>query len=99
MTENKHLACSKLHLETINDFSQDDNEELSYVERMMERQKKSDSEYNYGNYHFILGSVAEVEHLWSNCDNFFNDHCNRMSPLLFECIVFLKINKRFWGVA
>ena len=28
-----------------------------------------------------------------------NDHCNRMSPLLFECIVFLKINKRFWGVA
>ena len=99
MTENEHLACSKLRLETINNSSQDENEELSYMERIMKRQKKSDSEYNYGNCHFILGSVAEVERLWSICDNVLNDHRNRMSPLLFECIVFLKINKRFWGVA
>ena len=97
MTENEHLACSKLRLESINNSSQDENEELSYMERIMKRQKKSDSEYNYGNCDFILGSVAEVERLWSICDNVLNDHRNRMSPLLFECIVFLKINKKVLG--
>lgn len=46
---------------------------------------------------FILGSAAEVERLWSVCDNILTDQRKRMTPQLFEALAFLRLNKRFWN--
>jgi hypothetical protein len=46
---------------------------------------------------FIFGSAAEVERLWSIAKHVLTDHRQSMTPLLFEAILFLRINERFWG--
>ncbi len=45
---------------------------------------------------FILGSVAEVERLWSLAKYVLTDHRRQMTPQLSEALVFLKMNHRFW---
>ena len=62
MTENEHVACSMLRIEN-NTNVQSENKEMSYIKRVMKHKKKDRPIYNYGNCDFILGSVAEVEHL------------------------------------
>ena len=57
--------------------------------------KKSDSDYINAN--FILGSCAEVERLWSLAKFVLTDERSRMTPQLFEAILFLKVNKDWWG--
>ena len=48
------------------------------------------------NANFILGSVAEVERLWSTADRVLDGKRNRTTPLLFEAFLFLKYNKKYW---
>jgi hypothetical protein len=48
---------------------------------------------------FIYGSAAEVERLWSICSNILTDQRKGMTPQLFEAIVFLKQNHRFWDAS
>jgi hypothetical protein len=49
------------------------------------------------NCNFIGGSTAEVEHLWSVSDNVLRNNRKGVMPQLFEALVCLKVNKRFWG--
>ena len=44
----------------------------------------------------MLGSVAEVERLWSIVDNYLDGCRNKTTPLLMEAFVFLRVNKDFW---
>ncbi len=46
---------------------------------------------------FILGSAAEVERLWSVAKNVLKDNRKSMTPLLFEALLFLKVNNSYWG--
>ncbi len=52
----------------------------------------------YVNCDFILGSAAEVERLWSVAKNILKDNRKSMTPLLFEALLFLKVNNSYWGL-
>ena len=45
---------------------------------------------------FIFGSAAQVEQMWSQAKYILSQQRSRMSPRLFETILYLKINDRFW---
>ena len=47
----------------------------------------------------ILGSAAEVERLWSMAGRVLTKDRSAMSPLLFECIMYLKYNRELWSLA
>lgn len=51
------------------------------------------------NFSFILGSVAEVERLWSIAGNILSNNRKKMSPLFFESLLFLKVNRNYWDLA
>ena len=51
----------------------------------------------YHNCDFILGSVAEVERLWSLCKYVFTEIRQALTPETFEAIIFLKVNREYWN--
>ena len=51
---------------------------------------------NYKNVDFVLGSAAEVERLWSVARYVITDLRSRLSPVMFEALLFLKVNKDYW---
>lgn len=53
---------------------------------------------SYINCDYILGSVAEVERLWSLCKNVLTDHRSCIKPMNLEALMFLKINSTYWDV-
>ena len=56
-------------------------------------------ESRYINCDFILGSAAVVESLWSEQDNLLANKRRRgMSPMVVECILFLKKNRDLWTI-
>jgi hypothetical protein len=52
----------------------------------------------YVNCDFIYGSSAEVERLWSVAKYILTDQRKRLTPQMFEALLFLKQNKEFWGL-
>ena len=48
---------------------------------------------------FILGSVAEVERLWSLVSYILPDHRKSMQPIHVEALVFLTVNESYWDKA
>jgi hypothetical protein len=51
----------------------------------------------YYNADFILASAAEVERLWSMAKYILVDQRKGMTPQMFEALLFLKVNERFWN--
>ena len=45
---------------------------------------------------FVLGSVAEVERVWSMAKHLLGDLRHSMSPIILEALLFLRFNERFW---
>eukprot|EP00171_Calliarthron_tuberculosum_P001364 IDg1364t1 len=68
-------------------------------ERLRKRQKLSASNDGYIDTRFLLGSVAEVERLFSVAKNVLTENRRSMTPRLFEAIVFLRVNCRFWDAS
>ena len=56
-------------------------------------------ESKYVNLDFVLGSAAEVERLWSMAKYVLVQQRRSMAPKMFECLMFLKFNRRFWDEA
>ncbi len=54
---------------------------------------------NYIDCNFILGSVAEVERVFSFAKYVLSDNRRCMTPQPFQALMFLKINSRFWDAA
>ena len=46
----------------------------------------------------VLGSAAEVERLWSMAGYVLTKDRAKMSPLVFECIMYLQYNKDLWSL-
>ena len=57
-----------------------------------------DSKYDPALKYCVLGSSAEVERVWSMAGHVLVDARSSMSPLIFELIMYLKYNKRLWGI-
>jgi hypothetical protein len=64
--------------------------------RRLSVQRKTESPYVECGY--ILGSVAEVERLWSLAKYVTPHHCQKMHPVNVEAQMFLKINYSYWNV-
>ena len=45
---------------------------------------------------FLFAPNAQVEQMWSQAKYILSQQRSRMSPRLFETILYLKINDRFW---
>ncbi len=59
------------------------------------KQKFNEVQDRYINCDFILGSVAEVERLWSLAKYTLADTPKSPSPLAFQAILFLKVNANY----
>eukprot|EP00171_Calliarthron_tuberculosum_P002072 IDg2072t1 len=68
---------------------------LTMEERLEKRQKVSRIS-DYINCDFVLGSIAESERVWSICKYVLSDHRCSLTPQLFEAIIYLRYNDRFW---
>jgi hypothetical protein len=70
------------------------------LKQISESNKRQRTDTEYINVDFILGSAAEVERLWSICKYILtNQQRKSLTPLLFEALTFLKVNKRFWNLS
>ena len=45
---------------------------------------------------FILGTSVVVKRFFSLCRNILTDKRASLTPKMFECLAFLKVNKELW---
>jgi hypothetical protein len=62
------------------------------------RQRMSADQEKYINCDYIIGSVAEVERLWSMAKYVLQDHRSSLSPMHLEALLFLKLNSEYWDL-
>ena len=62
------------------------------------KRMQSVTQENYINFDYILGSVAEVERLWSMARYVLQDQRTIMKPMNLEALLFLKVNSGFWDL-
>lgn len=77
----------------------DSNQSFGMAERLAKRKKEDNSTSCYIDASFVFGSLAEVERLWSIAKYILSDHRQLMTPQIFEALIFLKCNARFWDDA
>ena len=109
LTEEEEEAVACLLADTTDD---DDLEEptanaespKSFAESLKESQMKLDQACNFKSRYSpavdtVEGSAALVESFWSSADSTYTKRRSSMSPLVFECIMYLRYNARLWGLA
>ncbi len=64
------------------------------TERIAKKRKKNREGSAYIGCNFILGSVAEVERVWSIAKYVLSEQRRGMTPQMFEAIMFLRYNER-----
>ena len=82
------------------------DETNSFASRFRDRMKKrkagvleKSQDSPYQNVDYVCGSAAEVERLWSLCKYILTNTRSRMTPNLFEALVFFKVNYDYWDAA
>ena len=82
-----------------NNDDYDSFDELDNQENVARRYGPNQEDLRYVNCDFIFGSCAEVERLWSIAKFILTDERKgKMSPVVFEAILYLKMNERFWDL-
>ena len=71
----------------------------AYGGKLQNKRKIQITPTEYINMDFILGSVAEFERLWSHAGHIMDDIPLKMSPILFEALLFSYYNERFWDAS
>eukprot|EP00171_Calliarthron_tuberculosum_P009475 IDg9475t1 len=103
LSDSERLACRKLLSEaavqsnTENDDDSGDDDIITEITK--ERENKVDGSGSYINADFVLGSVAEVERLWSVLRRLLPDYRKSCAPILAEALLFLKINASYWDLS
>ena len=64
------------------------------------KSSSEDGEVNKGymDASFVLGTSVIVERFFSQCKLVLSDRRASLTPWMFECIMFLKVNKDYWGI-
>ena len=102
MTEPEKAACA--HLKNSEGPDVIDDSTMSLADRLKEKSRKCKAGERdrsgalYKNVDFIPGSAAEVERLWLMCQYFLTTQRAKMTPILFEAIMFLRINHEYWDI-
>ena len=108
LTQDEKDACLRVQnqpqiQDATEENEQGESETPSFASRFRDRMKKRKagelerSQHSpYQNVDYICGSAAEVERLWSLCRYILTNQRSRMTPNLFEVLVFLKVNHDYW---
>lgn len=72
------------------DLSNYEDEFLGAIARI---RQKVDMDFS-----FILGLTAELERIWSLAKNILSDNRKLMEPVVFEALLFLKVNRSYWDI-
>ena len=100
MTVAERSACSTLLAEenTQETITQDEgngnHELLGFIARKKRRVDK-----RYINCSFLLGSTAEMERVRSFARQLLLDNRKHMEPVVFESLLFLKVNRTYWDIS
>jgi hypothetical protein len=78
-----------------------DEEDLSFAERVLKRQRKEEkkSTSKYIDTTFLLPTSCVVERLFSMAKRVFNLHRRSMTPKTLEALLFLNQNRSLWNMA
>lgn len=96
LTKTEQESVSSLLLSPAdNDVEESLSRTLTIEERLAKRQRVCKTSA-YINCNFVLGSVAEAERVWSICKYVLSDHRSSLTPQLFEALIYLRYNERFW---
>lgn len=99
MSRKEKGACAKLLSATSTDQDEVPDATMSVIDCMqIEKRHRESATHSYVNCDFIIGSAAEVERLWSIAKHLLKDNHKSMSPLLFEALLFLKLNNSYWDL-
>ena len=100
MTADKKAATKMLKIEGSESSDTDRIEEkLGYFDPCKRRKvSTAKKESIYIDCSFIVVTSNTVERLFSTCKHVLTDSRKSMSPIMFEAIIFLKVNKNFWSV-
>lgn len=100
LTENEKNATVALKKEctrtdnVCNDFNNSLDELIS-----RKRRRNSKEHEQYIDCSFLVATSNTVERLFSQCKYVLTDQRKSMPPIIFEAIIFLKMNRDFWDVA
>ena len=100
MTADEKTATEMLKIEGSESSDTDRIEEkLGYFDTCKRRKvSTAKKESIYIDCSFIVATSNTVERLFSTCKHVLTDSRKSMSPIIFEAIIFLKVNKIFWNV-
>ena len=79
------------------DQEQDGNN-MSYYEQIQQKRRKIDQKSKYIDCSFLTATSCSAERLFSMARWFLTSLRHRMSPIMFEAILFLKCNRRHWDL-
>ena len=104
LTQDEKDSLSKVVTEEQGEGEEaNEGDNVSFASRFKSRMKKrkagvleKSQASPYKNVDFICGSAAEVERLWSICKYILTNTRSRMTPSLFEALVYLKVNRDYW---
>ena len=107
LTQDEKDACASLANQVQDQGEEaEEGDEVSFASRFKSRMKKRKAGVMegtkaspYKNVDFICGSAAEVERLWSICKYILSNVRSRLTPNLFEALIFLKLNRDYWDAS
>eukprot|EP00171_Calliarthron_tuberculosum_P003916 IDg3916t1 len=103
LSDEERRACKTLLSETVAsadiDNANESEDDDIIMEITKEKENRIDGPGNYINADFVLGSVAEVERLWSVLRRLLPDYRKSCAPILAEALLFLKVNARYWDLS
>ena len=102
LTPEEKTACEKVRNQGHKEEEGDNTPSESFAARMKIRMKKrksgvlgSNTLSPYINVDFICGSAAEVERLWLITKYILSNIRSRLTPSLFQALMFFKINQEY----
>lgn len=99
MSQRERKAASSLSCEPTSESTTSENETLSYFERIeAKRRRLSSSVTKYLDCRFIPATSCSAERLFSAARWILTCKRKRMSPILFEALLFLKLNRNMWDI-
>lgn len=105
MTSAEKRATSRLkklspyeYYEPDSSISHEETTDGYYQQLLKRRRASTDESDQYIDCSFCVATSNTVERLFSACKHVLTDEQKCMSPIMFEALIFLKINKEFWDL-
>jgi hypothetical protein len=76
-----------------------DSDEEDYIQQAIKKHRKTgNTQSSYIDCRFLVATTNTVERLFSTSRSIMTYQRSKMSPIMFEAILFLKVNRAFWDL-